>query len=163
MGQRVLLMGSQLDNPGGTSLRLSRAQVAADVFCNGMTSGGGIRVAGATIGGEFSLKDARICNTAEVALDAAALEAGELSLRLAEPAQGLVDLRHARVKIVRDDPDCWPRMLSLDGLTYEALEPRLPARERLQWLARDPSGHQPRPYEQLTAHYTAIGQPAEAR
>ena len=54
-------------------------------------------------------------------------------------------------------------MLSIDGLTYEALEPRLPARQRLQWLARDPSGHQPRPYEQLAAHYTAIGQPAEAR
>jgi hypothetical protein len=128
-----------------------------------MTSAGEIRATGATIGGELSFKDARICNATGVALDAAALDAGELSLQLAEQAQGLVDLRHARIKIVRDDPSSWPSTLSIDGLTYEALDPRLPARQRLQWLARDPSGHQPRPYEQLASHYTAIGQPAEAR
>ena len=163
VGQRVLLQNAQLDNPGGTALRLSRAQVAADVLCDGMDCAGGIRVAGAMIGGELSFKGARIRHTGGIALDAPALDASELSLRLAEPAQGLVDLHHARVKILRDDPGCWPAMLSIDGLTYEALEPRLPARQRLQWLARDPSGHQSRPYEQLAAHYTAIGQPAEAR
>ena len=32
VGQRVLLMGAQLNNPGGVALRLSRAQVSADVF-----------------------------------------------------------------------------------------------------------------------------------
>jgi hypothetical protein len=67
------------------------------------------------------------------------------------------------VRIFQDDPACWPALLSIDGLTYDALEPRLPARQRLQWLARDPNGHQPLPYEQLAAHYAAIGQPAEAR
>ncbi len=53
--------------------------------------------------------------------------------------------------------------LSVDGLSYDALEPQLPARRRLEWLARDPDGHTPLPYEQLAAHYTAIGQPGEAR
>ena len=163
VGQRVWLMNSRLNNPGGIALRLSRAQVAADVFCDGMTCAGGIRVVGATIGGELSLNDARIGNASGDALDARALNAGELSLRLAEPAEGLVDLHHATIKVVRDDPSCWPSMLSIDGLTYEALEPLLPARQRLQWLARDPSGHQPQPYEQLAGHYTVIGQPAEAR
>lgn len=161
--QRVLLIDSQLSNPGGVALRLSRAQVAADVFCDGMTCAGGVRVAGAAIGGELSFKGAQIRNAAGNALDALALNAGELSLQLAEPAEGLVDLRHAHVRIIRDDPRRWPSMLSIDGLTYEALEPRLPAGQRSQWLARDPSGHQPQPYEQLAAHYTAIGQPAEAR
>lgn len=163
VGQRILLLDSQLANPGGTTLRLSRAQVAADVFCDGMTSEGEIRVAGASIGGELSFKGARIRNGTGTVLDAAALDAGELSLRLAEPAKGLVDLRHARIRIFRDDPGCWPSLLSIDGLTYDALEPRLNAQQRLQWLARDPDGHQSRPYEQLAAHYTAIGQPAEAR
>ena len=32
------------------------------------------------------------------------MDAGELSFRLAEPAEGLVDLRHSRIKIFRDDP-----------------------------------------------------------
>jgi hypothetical protein len=45
VGQRILLSHSQLDNLGGTALRLSRAQVAADVFCDGMTAAGRIRVA----------------------------------------------------------------------------------------------------------------------
>jgi hypothetical protein len=130
-----------------------------------MTAAGRIRVAGATIGGELSFKDARIRNAAGIALDAAALDAGELSLslRFAEPAEGLIDLRHSHIKILRDDPSCWPSMLSVDGLTYEALEPRLAAQQRLQWLAQDPSGYQPRPYQQLAAHYSAIGQPADAR
>lgn len=163
VGQRVFLMDSRLANPGGTALRLSRAQVAADVFCDRMTAQGQIRVAGATIGGELSFKEARLRNDTGTALDAAALQAGELSLRLAEPAEGLVDLRHARIRIFRDDPGCWPGLLSVDGLVYDALEPRLSARQRLQWLARDPDGYQPRPYEQLAAHYTAIGQAAEAR
>ncbi len=163
VGQRLLLTGSRLANPGGTALRLSRGKVAADVFCDRMTSAGRIRVAGAVIGGELSFKGARVRNGTGTALDAASLDAGELSLRLAEPAEGLVDLRHARVRIFRDDPGTWPTRLSIDGLTYDALEPPLSAQQRLRWLARDPSGHQPRPYEQLAAHYTAIGQPAQAR
>jgi hypothetical protein len=163
VGQRALFEHTQLDNPGGTALRLSRAQVSADVFCNEMTCVGRVKIAGATIGGELSFKGARIRNAGGIALDASALDAGELSLRLDEPAQGLVDLRHARIKIFRDDPGCWPAALSIDGLTYETLEPRLPAQQRLQWLARDPDGHQQQPYEQLAAHYAAVGQPADAR
>ena len=163
VGQRVLLAESQLGNPGEIALRLSRAQVGADVFCDKMTCAGRIRAAGATIGGEFSLKDVQITDADGIALDAAGLESGELSLLLAEPAEGLVDLRHSHIKILRDDPDHWPSTLCIDGLTYEALEPRLAARQRLQWLARDPGGYQPRPYVQLAAYYTIIGQPAEAR
>jgi hypothetical protein len=51
----------------------------------------------------------------------------------------------------------------LDGLTYRALEPALSAAERLDWLRRDPRGHQPQPYEQLAAYYNATGEPARAR
>ena len=163
VAQRVLLLDSRLANPGRTTLRLSRAKVAADVFCDRMTSAGEVRVAGASVGGELSFKGARIRNGTGTALDAAGLDAGELSLRLAEPAEGLVDLRHARVRIFRDDPGTWPSSLSIGGMTYDALEPSISARHRLQWLARDPHGHQPQPYEQLAAHYVAVGQPAEAR
>jgi hypothetical protein len=163
VGQRVMLIGARLENPGGVAFRLTRGQVGADVFADGMTSAGGIRVAGAAIGGEFSVKQARISQPAGTALAAAGLHAGELSLQTAEPVQGLVDLSHAQIGILRDDPACWPAQLSIDGLTYQALEPRLPARQRLDWLNRDPRGHQTQPYEQLAAHYTAIGQPAQAR
>jgi hypothetical protein len=163
VGQRVMLIDAQLENPGGNAVRLTRAQVGADVFADGMTCAGGIRLAGATIGGEFSVKQARISQPAGTALAAAGLRAGELSLNTAEPVQGLVDLSHAQIGILRDDPGRWPDQLSIDGLTYQGLEPRLPARQRLGWLNRDPGGHQTQPYEQLAAHYTAIGQPGQAR
>ncbi len=163
VSQRILLLDAELANPGGTALRLSRAKAAADVFCDRMTSSGEIRVAGATIGGGLSFTGARVRNGTGTALCAASLDAGELSLLLAEPPQGLVDLRHARVRIFRDDPAAWPDLLSIEGLSYEALEPPLSAQQRLRWLARDPKGHQPQPYEQLAAHYTAIGQPVQAR
>lgn len=62
-----------------------------------------------------------------------------------------------------DDPACWPATLDLSGLTYQALEPQLPARDRLRWLARHSEGHEPEPYEQLASRYIAAGQPAQAR
>jgi adhesin HecA-like repeat protein len=163
VGQRALLMKTALDNPGKTACRLSRAQVGADMFCDDMTAEGSIRLAGATIGGELSLRKSRMRNATGIALDAPTLNAREFSLRPAEPIQGLVDLSHAQIGILRDDPSCWADKLHLDGLTYQALDPQLPASERLRWLARDPRGHQPQPYEQLAAHYSAAGQPAQAR
>jgi hypothetical protein len=163
VGQRVLLMRARLDNPGETACRLSRAQVGADVFCDEMTTQGGIRLAGATIGGELSLRQSRIHHATGIAVDAPTLHARELSLRSAEPIQGLVDLSHAQIGILRDDPQCWPDQLRLDGLTYQALDPPLPATDRLRWLARDPRGHQPQPYEQLASYYNTAGQPSQAR
>jgi hypothetical protein len=163
VGQRIRLQNAQLVNPGGIALRLSRAQVGADVFCDELTTDGGIRVAGATIGGELSFGQARIHNPVGPALEASRLHAAELSLRTAEPVQGLADLQHAQIGILRDDPACWPAQLTMDGLTYQALEPRLSAQQRLDWLNRDPRGHQTQPYEQLAAHYTGIGQPGQAR
>lgn len=163
VGQRILLMAARLANPGETALRLSRAQVGADVFCEGLTVTGGVRAPGAAIGGELDFDGARIRNGQGKALQARSLEANVLTLRFAEPPEGLVELNHARVRIIRDDPASWPRQLSVDGLSYGALEPQLPARQRLAWLARNPDGHTPLPYEQLAAHYTATGQPDQAR
>jgi len=77
--------------------------------------------------------------------------------------QGLVDLGHARIGVLRDDPQNWPDELRLGGSSYEALEPQLPARQRLRWLALDRGSRSPQPHEQLAALYTATGQPADAR
>jgi hypothetical protein len=163
VGQRVLLTGSNLVNPLGTACRLSRSSIAADLFCDDMSATGRIRLAGAAVGGSVYLKNAQIRNPGGLALDAAGLHAREVSLRTAEPVEGLVDLSHGQFEIIKDDPARWPAELSLEGTTYQALEPTLPARDRLSWLGRDPGGHEPRAYEQLAAYYSAIGQPAQAR
>jgi len=163
VGQRILLRGARLDHPDGIALRLSGTDVAADVSCRDMTVRGGVRLAGTRIGSHLGLDQVRLDCPAGAALDARALQAAEVSLMPAERIRGLVNFTHARVGILRDDPGLWPERLSLDGLTYQVLEPGLPARKRLAWLDRDPAFHQPQPYEQLAAMYTSAGQPAEAR
>jgi len=163
VGQRVLLMGARVENPGQIALRFSRAEIGADLFCADMTVIGIMKLAGARIGGTVDLKRARLVNPADVVLDARYLEAGQVALLPDDPIQGTVDFSHARIRLLTDDPARWPTMLNLSGLTYQALEPRLPVRQRLRWLARNPHGHEPQPYEQLASHYSAIGQPAQAR
>ena len=161
---RLRLSGARLEKPGGrTCLRLSRAEIAADLFCTDLHTTGRVKLSGTRVGARVDLAGARLSDPGGVALDARTLQAGELILRPAEPVQGEVVLAHARVGVLRDDPRTWAEALSLNGLAYESLEPRLPARERLRWLTLDPDGHQPQPYERLAAHYTALGQPGEAR
>ena len=163
VGASLLLNGAQLSNLTGKALRLSRAQVTADVFCYEMTADGSVRLAGTTIGGAVILRRVRLSHPNGIALDAPDLQVRELALLPAVPIDGAVDLNNASVGVLRDDPGSWPAQLSLDGFTYQALDPQLPARQRLQWLARDPGDHQPQPYEQLAAYYNAIGQQAQAR
>jgi hypothetical protein len=163
VGQRVLLTGARVQRPGGTALRFTRAEVGADMFCRDMTVLGEMRLAGARIGGSLSFEQARLVNPADVAMDARAMQAGQLVLHFAEPVQGTVDLSHARIGVLMDDPAYWPATLDLSGLTYDALEPPLPARDRLRWLARHSEGYEPEPYEQLASHYVAMGQPSQAR
>ncbi len=163
IGRGVLMMGAELSNPGHIACRLSGAEIAGDVVCQQLSVQGELRLTGGKIGGRLNLDQVRMANEGGAALGARALQAGQLSLRPAEPVVGLVELGHARIEVFRDDPASWPARLSLDGLTYQALEPRLPARARLRWLARDPLGMQAQPYEYLAAHYVRIGEPEQAR
>jgi hypothetical protein len=163
VGASLLLDGAQLRNPAGNACRLTSAQVTADMLCHDMTAAGSVRLAGSTVGGVVALRQVRLSHPDGIALDAPDLQARALVLLPDDAIEGAVDLSGASVGVLRDDPATWPAQLSLDGLAYQTLDPQLPARERLQWLARDPRGHQSRPYEQLAAYYNAIGQQAQAR
>ncbi|GAA2580981.1 hypothetical protein SMC26_21105 [Actinomadura fulvescens] len=160
---RIMVAGARLRNPGGVALRLSRTEVGADVICIGLTLEGGLRLRRTRIGGHLVLTEIRLSPSGPKAIDAHALQAGELTLRPGEPVQGRLVLSHAQIGVLRDDPDRWPEEIVLSGARYEALEPRLPARERLRWLTRNPEGYESQPYEQLANHYTATGQNADAR
>ncbi len=163
VGVRLVLVDSSFRNPTGTACRLSRAQVAADIYCDGMTAIGSLRLAGASVGGEVTLKQVQLSCPSGIALDAPALQASQLILLPAAPIEGTVNLSYAVIGVLRDAPDSWPERVCLEGLAYRALDPQLPARQRLRWLVRDPRGHQPQPYEQLASVYNAIGEPAQAR
>jgi hypothetical protein len=163
VGRDVLMMHAELANEGGVACRFSGADIAGDLIGLHLSMTGGMRLTGTRIGGRLNLDQVKIRNPGSFAITARALTANQFSLVPAEPVAGAVDLSHARIGIFRDDPACWPDQLSLDGLTYDTLEPRLPAADRLRWLAKDPGGALSQPYEYLAAHYTRIGQPEEAR
>lgn len=163
VGASLLLNGAKLANPAGNACRLSSAQVAADLLCYEMTADGSVLLTGITTGGAIILRGVRLSHPHGIALDAPGLQARDLALLPAVPVAGAVNLSNASVGVLRDDPGSWPAALTLDGFTYQTLDPQLPARQRLQWLARDPRGHQARPYEQLAAYYNAFGQQAQAR
>jgi hypothetical protein len=163
VGERLLLQRAELRNPAHTAGRLSRARVTSDMFCDGLSVAGRLRLAGTVIGGALNLQQVELASPGGSALDGKDLQAKELLLRPAVPVDGEVDLSNAVIGVLRDDPASWPARLRLDGLTYQALEPLLPAGRRLQWLARDPDGYLPQPYEQLAAYYAALGQPGQGR
>lgn len=163
IGGRIQLWQAVIDNGTASALRLSRTDIAADVFCNGMRVTGKVRLAGARIGGQLSMRRVRLENPGGIALDAAGLQAAEVYLLPAQPVRGTVCLSNAQIGVLADDPACWPEQLELDGLRYDSLDPPLPARQRLSWLSRDTRGHQPQLFEQLAALYIRVGQPGEAR
>lgn len=159
---RILLEEARLDNASATALRFSGIHADASLSCAGMRVRGGVKLTGSRCDQGIDLDGAILASEHQPALDATAITTTVLSLRPAAPIRGEVIFRHARIDLLRDDPTYWPERLRLEELTYQALDPRLPARERLGWLARDPDGPQPQPYEQLAALYTRLGQPAEA-
>ncbi|MFB4274164.1 hypothetical protein ACBJ59_02620 [Nonomuraea sp. MTCD27] len=156
--------GARLVNPGGAALSANGITVGKVLnLCDGFSAQGRIRLTGARIGSRLCLHDATLEAPGGAALKCGRMEARELALRTAEPIRGTVELRHARIGLLRDSPGVWPDALRMDGLAYEVLEPMLPAAERLDWLRRDPDGYLPHAYEQLAAMYRRLGSDADAR
>jgi hypothetical protein len=160
---RILFRVAELNNPGGYALRLTRDEVASDMVCTGLAAVGEVRLVDSHFGHDVYMDRISLANPGKVALDARSLRATELIFLPEKPVEGTVILDHARLGLLRDDPAYWPSCLRLDGLSYETLEPNLPARERLPWLTRALDHYQPQPYEQLAAVYAKTGQRSEAR
>ncbi|MFI9591647.1 hypothetical protein [Nonomuraea sp. NPDC052265] len=156
--------GATLVNPGGAALSANGLSVGKVLnLCDGFSARGRIRLTSAQIGSRLCLDDATLAAPDEVALKCWRLEVRELALRPAAPVEGMVDLRYARIGVLRDDPGGWPRAMRMDGLSYEVLDPMLPAARRLRWLRTDPDGYLPGAYEQLAAMYRRLGGDADAR
>lgn len=148
----------------GATLRAPTALSAMDITvgsivncCDGFRADGRISLSFANVRSRVCFHDARLSH-----LSAQHLRANELNLRTAQPIEGGVELQHARIGVIRDAPESWPASLSQDGLTYESLDPQLPAQERLAWLGRDAPAL-PHGYEQLATAYRRLGLDADAR
>ncbi|MEV0586460.1 hypothetical protein [Nonomuraea sp. NPDC050310] len=77
--------------------------------------------------------------------------------------EGEVNLRYSRIGVLLDHPAAYTDRVQLNGLTYESVRGLWSVAERVSWLARDPTGYRPQPYEQLAGWYRRIGHEPDAR
>ncbi|MEM9048765.1 MAG: hypothetical protein AAGC92_08600 [Pseudomonadota bacterium] len=183
----VLLRGASL-----TTLNLHGSHLMAGLAADGMQTTGAVflrqvqvtgetRLLGARIGGDLACDGGRFENPVNDEKgqpnDALAINRAEVLggffWREGTRIEGAMDLRAAKLGVINDDPDCWPKKegeLLLDRCTYDAFLGRSPvdARQRLKWLAlQDPTrwgaDFWPQPYEQLAKVLRETGHEADAR
>ncbi|MDQ0688943.1 hypothetical protein QFZ56_007906 [Streptomyces achromogenes] len=159
----VDLEDAQVKNANGDALDAARLTVGTVLNAGGLTTEGRIRLTGAKVAGWISFIEAKLSNPGGVALGISSCEATQLTLRDAQPVSGDVKMHYASFKVIEAAPQVWPATVRLEGLTYEALAPRLPAADRLALLQRDADGFVPHSYEQLAASYRRVGDDADAR
>lgn len=156
IGGSLVLDGAHLLNEGSWALSADRLTVGGDLQCrDGFVAAGEVGLASAQIAGRLFL--------------GGEAGSGHIGPGGPPPARGpgritgLVDLRDAKLGGLSDDPGQWPEQIRINGLSYNDLDPRLPAHRRLDWIRHDPAGYQPQPYEQLAASYRRLGEDENAR
>ncbi|MCP2334736.1 hypothetical protein [Actinomadura rupiterrae] len=163
VGGMLNLSDAVLSHPGGDALDAELISVANDIRAPRLSVQGRVTLRGAKIGGIIGMAHARLSNPGGTALRISSCTANELWLREAPRIEGAVNLRRSRFNMLHITPDVWPDEVSLDGLDYGALTPRLPARPRIEVFQRDVAGYVPHSYEQLAASYQRIGDEHAAR
>ncbi|MFC9738320.1 membrane-associated oxidoreductase [Streptomyces noursei] len=163
IGGRLSLEGARVTNRGQAAVRLGGAVVGAEVAAADLRTEGQVNLRGATIAGALVLTDARLSHAGGAALLASGCSAAQLWLDGTELVDGHLSLRGAVFTTVHAAPETWPAQVWLDGLTYQALFPRLAPAHRLAPLRRDGDGYVPHSYEQLAAAYLRLGDEAAAR
>ncbi|MGI5457451.1 hypothetical protein ACQEWB_30660 [Streptomyces sp. CA-249302] len=167
IGGSLLLDGAELTAPDGGPNALSANGI--DVgglahFGRGLTAHGRIAMSNAVVRSYLSFYGAVLdAGEADEALVCRGTQAAQLALQFGEIPKGVVDLSRTRAALIHDDPATWPDSLIVDGTVYGILRPALRAADRLPWLARDPEGFTPQPYEQLATVYQSHGRDADAR
>ncbi|MEU3257148.1 membrane-associated oxidoreductase [Streptomyces albidoflavus] len=159
----VDLEDAQVKNANGDAVDAARLTVGTVLNAGGLTAEGRVRLTGAKVAGWISFIEAKLSNPGGVALGISSCQATQLTLRDAQPVSGDVNMHYASFKVIEAAPQVWPATVRLEGLTYEALTPRLPAADRIALLQRDADGFVPHSYEQLAASYRHVGDDADAR
>lgn len=161
----LIFDGAELDNPNGFALEGGWLTVDRQVSCrHGFTARGEFSLYGARVGARVDLREAGFANPGGLALDFERLNASALYLLPHRAPDGLVDLSHAEIGTLHDDPATWSAHLDLRGLVYQTLiNDDVPVRARLDWLERQQQGYAPQPFDQLAAAYRQAGQEDAAR
>lgn len=164
IGQSLDFRGAALSNPGGDAFIARGIQVGGYLsFADACSVHGAMRLSRAKVGAEIYFGGSQFINPGDDAIRCRNADARLLGLGRGMVTDGVADFRFSRFAIIRDDQSCWPRRLRLSGLSYDALDPQLPAAERVEWLRRDIDGYLPQNYETLADMYRRHGDDVSAR
>ncbi len=162
--QDLNFRGASLRNPHGDALVAWGVRIGRNLaLYQGFSVEGTMRLTGAQLGAELLVTDARLADPHGEGMRWRHVQATTLVLGPRLQADAVIDLRFSRFSVIRDDPACWPATLRLSGLSYDAIDPPLPALARVRWLRRDPDGYVVGNYETLAAMYRRHGADASAR
>lgn len=168
MNGGFFLEGTTLRNtspskPGDIVLDGENMLVQDRMECSrGFTAEGPLRLRSIRVAGTLSFDMAALRAPGARALHLSHARVEELILIPREPIEGVVTLGYSRIDVILDRAELWPAQLRLNGLVYETLRGTTQDR-RLDWVARDPEGFRPQPYEQLAEFFRRIGRDGLAR
>ncbi|MBB5630742.1 pentapeptide repeat-containing protein [Sphaerisporangium krabiense] len=159
----LYLQRAVIENEGGHAVYADHLQASSIEFSGGFTAVGTVRLRGARVGGVLSFDKAVLSAPgSERCLHLSHMQVDELILRPTSMS-GEVNLGYSRIGVLLDAAGSYPAAVRLNGFTVESLRGGMTLADRLSWLARDPEGYRPHPYEQLATWYRRIGHDQEAR
>lgn len=189
-GGIALLSRTKITDVAGTAIEAEGFEATGDgYFQHGFEAEGGVVLVGAKFGGVLSFRGSKLHSKDRTpALQCGGMQVsrglylthgfrsegevrligvkigGHLDLVGMAADSGPLSLYHAAVATIRDGkPDGWPSEVLIDGLTYMAFDPYLPAKDRLVLLRRQKGGYRAQPYEFMAAYYRALGHEEDAR
>jgi hypothetical protein len=159
----LFMEGTTLHEEPGFALDGENMIVQDRMECShGFLANGRVRLRGARVDGTLSFDQGAIRAPGQRALHLSHARVEELILTPCEPIVGEVTLGHSSIDVILDRAAVWPETLRLNGLVYQTLRGE-PESKRLDWVARDPQGFRPQPYEQLATWLRQIGREDLAR
>lgn len=133
--------GGSFNNENGEALCAAGIETNGDVFLDdGFSAKGIVHLIGAKVGGNLQCSGGSFNNENGAALIAQKITVeGVFSWQLKKRPIGAIDLMHAKVGVLIDNKESWPKpgMLQIDGFEYDALAPDdtpKKAKERLRWI-----------------------------
>ncbi|MGP4047565.1 oxidoreductase [Streptomyces sp. 2A115] len=170
----LFMDGARLENLGGPdgsdgeAILADNATVTTMDLTDGFTAVGAVSLRGAQVTNRLSLAGAAL-DEPGASLDCSRIQAAELDLTPRSAPPGGIDLRSARVEVLRDNEVSRSAAVRLEGLTYTSLHAEDATSQvgagvarRVAWIRRSP-GYSPQPYEQLAGWYRLIGHDDDAR
>ncbi|NUR82893.1 MAG: hypothetical protein HOY71_02265 [Nonomuraea sp.] len=137
-------------------IEMHRARFESDLIVINRSSCESIELIGTTAQGRVDLEYLRTGVLKCTEVQAAVLHLPDTEVRE-------LDLDSTRVGVLRGVGRPYPGELSINGLTYDTIEPAARTSERLAWIRLGSGRYQSQPYEQLAAFYKRTGHETDAR